>query len=42
MASLRFEESDVAKFLLSSVKDGLKDEGVEIAVIQGGAIRAGS
>lgn len=32
----------MAKFLLSSVKDGLSEEGVELAMIQGGAIRAGA
>ena len=31
---VRFEESDLAKFLLSSVKDGLVDAGVELAMIQ--------
>ena len=31
---VRFEESELAKFLLSSVKDGLVDSGVELAMIQ--------
>jgi len=37
---VRFEPSDLASFLLSSVKRGLKEQGVELAMIQGGAVRA--
>lgn len=31
---VRYEPSDVASFLLSSVKQGLQDQGVELAMIQ--------
>jgi len=36
---VRFEESDLASYLLGFVKRALRSEGVEIAVMQGGAIR---
>ena len=39
---VRFEESAVATMLLSFVKRGLAREKVEVAMIQGGAIRAGA
>lgn len=38
---VRFEESGMASFLLSMVKRGLRDSAVEVALIQGGAVRAG-
>jgi len=38
---VRFEPSDVATFLLSIIKRGLARLGVEVALIQGGAVRAG-
>ncbi len=37
---VRFEESVVASFLLSYVKRGQHKDGVDIAMIQGGAVRA--
>ena len=38
---VRFEESAIATFLLSFVKRGLAQNQVEVAMIQGGAVRAG-
>lgn len=39
---VRFEESGVATMLLQLVKRGLHREGVELAMIQGGAVRGGA
>eukprot|EP00656_Telonema_subtile_P036347 TRINITY_DN4032_c0_g1_i2.p1 TRINITY_DN4032_c0_g1~~TRINITY_DN4032_c0_g1_i2.p1 ORF type:complete len:564 (-),score=167.28 TRINITY_DN4032_c0_g1_i2:292-1983(-) len=36
---VRFEPSKLASFLLTALKEGLAAEGVEIAMIQGGAVR---
>jgi 2',3'-cyclic-nucleotide 2'-phosphodiesterase (5'-nucleotidase family) len=38
---VRFEESDMATFLLSLLKKGLHSDGVEMVILQGGAVRAG-
>lgn len=38
---VRFEESAVASFLLSLVKRGCRRDGVEVACVQAGAVRAG-
>ena len=37
---VRFESSAMAAYLLTMVKNGLKQDGVEICMLQGGAIRA--
>ena len=37
---VRFEASGMATFLLSMVKRGLKKDGVEMIMLQGGAVRA--
>ena len=37
---VRFEASEMASFLLDMLKKGLRCEGVELIVLQGGAIRA--
>lgn len=39
---VRFEASDMATFLLSLLKKGLKDQAVELVLLQGGAVRAGA
>jgi 2',3'-cyclic-nucleotide 2'-phosphodiesterase (5'-nucleotidase family) len=39
---VRFESSAVATFLLSLVKQGLQKDGVDLALIQGGSVRAAS
>eukprot|EP00928_Gymnodinium_smaydae_P022046 TRINITY_DN18642_c0_g2_i1.p1 TRINITY_DN18642_c0_g2~~TRINITY_DN18642_c0_g2_i1.p1 ORF type:complete len:629 (+),score=61.69 TRINITY_DN18642_c0_g2_i1:285-1889(+) len=39
--NVRFEASDLATFLLSLLKQGLKRDGVELVLLTGGAIRAG-
>eukprot|EP00931_Biecheleriopsis_adriatica_P029141 TRINITY_DN17344_c0_g1_i3.p1 TRINITY_DN17344_c0_g1~~TRINITY_DN17344_c0_g1_i3.p1 ORF type:complete len:405 (+),score=75.67 TRINITY_DN17344_c0_g1_i3:32-1246(+) len=38
---VRFEESGIASFLLSLVKRGLAEQGVELVLLMGGAVRAG-